>query len=86
MRVSRVPLADLASTQGSGLLAAKSANYREHHTPKSKGAGEENDQTIQYFDSDEESFGEGDIFTSTDQQQLPALRSQQDNDETTTEF
>lgn len=89
MRVGRVPL---GSTQGLGFMTPKNPKHREHHTPKTDGAGEgptENDQAHQTCDSDEESFGGGDIFTSTDQQQLSALRSnvlRHDYDETTTEF
>ena len=92
MRIDRVPLADLGSTQGRDPLTPKNARHREHHTPRIDGADvvvAENDQEPQKFGSDEESFGGGDIFTSTDQQQLSALRSevpQHYYEETTTEF
>lgn len=92
MRVGRVPLADLGSTQGPGLATPKKLKCREHPTPKTDGAGvspTENDQAPQKSDSDEESFGGGDIFTSTDQQQLSALGRKlprHSYDETTTEF
>lgn len=89
MRVSRVPL---GSTQGLGFITPKNPNHQEHHILKTAGAGEvptENDQARQTFDSDEESFGGGDIFASTDLQQLSVLRSKlprHDYDETTTDL
>ena len=88
-RIGRVPL---GSTQGPGPLTPKHQRHRKSITPKSGGADEvpgENGQLPRKFGSDEESFGGGDIFTSTDQQQLSALRSKlvrQDYDETTAEF
>ncbi|CAF9903873.1 MAG: hypothetical protein ALECFALPRED_003021 [Alectoria fallacina] len=92
MRVGRVPLADLGSMQGPGSLTPQNPRHQEHHTPKTEGAGEvptQNDQAHHRFDSDAESFGGGDIFTSTDQQQLSAFHCKlprHDYDETTTEF
>lgn len=96
-RDSRIPLADLASTQGSCPLTpknqkiSKNPGYQELHMPKSGGAGrlKENERAPPILDSDEESFSGGDIFTSTDQQQLSAQRrrlSRHGYDETTTEF
>ena len=95
-RDGRVPLADLASTQGSCPLTpkdqkiSKNGEYQEFHMPKSDGAGrlKENEQAP-ILDSDEESFSGGDVFTSTDQQRLSAQRRllpRQTYDETTTEF
>lgn len=90
--VGRIPLADLGPMQGPGLLTPKIPKHRQHNTPKingAKGTPPEIGQPTQKLDSDEESFGEEDIFTSTDQQQLSALRNKQprhDYDETTTEF
>lgn len=91
-RNGRIPLADLRSTQGQRLWPTKDPKCRESHASIDDGAGEvstENDQVPpQKFDSDEESFGGGDLFTSTDQQQLSVLRNKvrHDYDETTTEF
>ena len=96
-RDGRVPLADLASTQGSCPLTpkdqkiSKNREYQEIHMPKSDGAGrlKENERAPPILDSDEESFSGGDVFTSTDQQRLSAQRRRpprQNYDETTTEF
>ena len=91
-RVDRVPLADLGSMQGLGPLTSKNQRHQGHHTLGLDEAGEvptENDQESPKLGSDEESFDGGDIFTSTDQQQLSALRSKPPGhcyDETTTEF
>ena len=96
-RDGRIPLADLASTQGSCPLTpkdqkiSKNLEYQELHMPKSDGAGrlKENERAPPTLDSDEESFSGGDVFTSTDQQRLSAQRrrlSGQKYDETTTEF
>lgn len=88
-RIGRVPL---GSTQGPGSLTPKNPRHRKRITPKSGGADEvptENGPLPPKSGSDEESFGGGDIFTSTDQQQLSALRRKlvrHDYDETTTEF
>ena len=96
-RDGRVPLADLASTQGSCPLTpkdqkiSKNGEYQEFHMPKSDGAGrlKENERAPPVLDSDEESFSGGDVFTSTDQQRLSTQRRllpRQTYDETTTEF
>ena len=91
-RINRIPLADLRRTQGQRLWPTKDPKCQENHTSKADGAGEmptRDDQVQHKLDSDEESFGGGDIFTSTDQQQLSVLRSKvprHDYDETTTEF
>lgn len=89
-RIGRIPLADLRSTQSQGLWPTKDPKWQEMHAPKTDGAGEvptRNDQIPQRCDSDEEFLGGGDIFTSTDQQQLSVRRSKMDDyDETTTEF
>ena len=88
----RVPLADLGSTQGQGPSAPRDRRYREHHTSDIDRAGEallENDGESHKLGSDDESFGGGDIFTSTNQQHLSALRDlprQHCYDETTTDF
>ena len=88
----RVPLADLGSTQGQGPSALRDRRYREHNKSDISRAGEvlmENDEESRKLGSDDESFGGGDIFTSTDQQHLSALRDlprQHYYDETTTEF
>ena len=85
------------STQGSCPLTpkdqkiSKNREYQELHMPKSDGAGrlKENERAPPILDSDEESFSGGDIFTSTDQQQLSAQRRRLPRhgyDETTTEF
>ena len=91
--VGKVPLAELGSMQGPGLSTSKNQKHREHHMRIFQGAGEEvpteNDQIPQAFDSDEDSFGGGDLFTSTHEQQLSALRTETPRliyDETTTEF
>ena len=93
MRVGRVPLADLGSMRGPGRLTPKNPKNREHNTTKSDGAGQvtmENDPTPHSDpSSDDEPFGKGDLLTSTDQEQLSALRSKlprHNYDETTTEF
>ena len=92
MRIDRKPLADLGSTQGPGPLTPRNARNRKHHTSSIDGAAAaflENNQELQNPGSDEESFGGGDMFTSTDQQQLSALQSDPPRcfqDETTTEF
>ena len=87
----RRPLANLGQMQSPGRLTQKRPSHREHHTPKPGGDGElltENDQATRRSDSDEEFFGGGDIFTSTNQQQLSAhsRRPRCGYDETTTEF
>ena len=87
----RVPLADLESTQGQGPSAPRDRRYREYHTSDIDRAGEvlmENHEESRKSGSDDESFGGGDTFTSTNQQQLSALRDlprQHYYDETTTE-
>ena len=86
-REGRVPLADLASTQGS----CQNREYQKIHMPKSDGAGrlDENERAPLILDSDEESFSGGDVLTSTDQQPLSAQcrrPPRQNYDETTTEF
>ena len=92
MTIARIPLADLGSTQGRGPLTPKNARHQEHLTPRIDGFDEEiaeNDQEPQKLGSDEESFGGGDILTSTDQQQLSARRSEAPRhyyEETTSEF
>ena len=89
-RIRRIPLADLRPTQSQRLWPTKDPKCQENDASMTDVAGEvptRNDQVPQKCDSDEESFGGGDIFTSTDQQQLSALRSKvHDYDETTTEF
>ena len=91
MKIGRKPLADLGSAQGPGPLTPRNPRHQEHHTPIIDGAGAvsmENDQ-LQISGSDEDSFGGGDMFTSTDQQQLSALHSDPPrhyHDETTTDF
>ena len=88
----RVPLADLGSTQGQSPSALRDRRDREHNKSDINRAGEvlmENDEESRKLGSDDESFGGGDIFTSTDQQHLSALRElprQHCYDETTTEF
>lgn len=89
----RVPLADLGSTQGQGPSAPRDRRYREYNTSDIDRAGEvlmENHEGSRKSGSDDESFGGGDIFTSTNQQHhLSALRDlprQHHYDETTTEF
>lgn len=92
MRINRKPLADLGSTQVPGPLTPRNARNRKHHTSSIDGVGAVflgNDQELQHLGSDEVSFGGGDMFTSTDQQQLSALHSDPPRclqDETTTEF
>lgn len=84
----RVPLVDL----GSNPLTQKNPRQQEVHMPKIDRYGAlaaENDPAPPKLGSDEESFGGGDIFTSTDQQQFSALRSKMqrhDYEESTTEF
>ncbi len=92
-RYGRVPLADLGSTQRPSLLTPRNQKYQEHPTPKTDRAREfltEIGEAPQKSDSDEESFGGGDIFTSTDQQKLSTLHKEMPrhsyDDETTTEF
>ena len=91
-RNGRVPLADLGLTQGQGPSAPRDRRHREHHTSDIDRASEvlmENDEESQKLGSDDESFGGGDIFTSTNQQHLSTLRDlprQHCYDETTTEL
>ena len=91
-RNGRVPLADLGSTQGRGPSALRNRRHREYHISDIGRAGEiimDNDEESQKLGSNDESFGGGDIFTSTNQQHLSALRDlprQNYYDETTTEF
>lgn len=77
MRIDREPLADLGSTQVPGPLTPRKAGNRDHipsiHGPGAAFLGD--DQELQNPGSDEDSFGGGDMFTSTDQQQLSALHS-----------
>lgn len=92
MKNGRIPLADLRSTQGQRLWPTKDPKCRESHASINDGAGEvstRNDEVpTQRFDSDSDSFEGGDLFTSTDQQQLSVLRNKErhDYDETTAEF
>lgn len=89
-KIGRIPLADLRSTQSQRPWPTGYPRCQENHASTTDGAGEvptRNDHVPQKCDSHEESFGGGDIFTSTDQQQLSVLRSKvHDYDETTTEF
>ena len=91
-RSTRYGLADLGSSQRPGLLTPRNQKYQEHPTPRTDRARQlltEIGQAPQKSDSDEESFGGGDIFTSTDQQKLSTLHKEMPRhiyDETTTEF
>ena len=76
MRIGRIPLADLGSTQGPGPLKARNPTSREHQTSGIDGAGEVaigKDRESQIPGSDDESFSGGDLFTSTNQQGLASL-------------
>lgn len=91
-RNGRVPLTDLGSTQGQGPSTLKDRRHRGHRAADIDTADEllmENDEESRKVGSDEEPFGGGDIFTSTNQQHLSALQDlprQHCYDETTTEF
>ena len=88
VRRSRVPLANLAPTQNQGLetlmypVPLFDANTKEV-------SSDDLQENSARLDSDDESFGGGDVFTSTNQQQLSALRNRLPRstfNETTTEF
>lgn len=95
MEYGRTPLADLGPTHNLGIFTPTQRISWEKSPERVHGrtASTEN-LKIQRWNSDDESFGGGDIFTSTDQQQLSALRSghktpqmpKNISDETTTEF
>ena len=88
VRRSRAPLADFAPTQTQGLTTLTQPLHRFDANTK-EGSGDTLQENNARLDSDDESFGGGDIFTNTDQQQLSALRSKLPRstfDKTTTEF
>ena len=91
-RIGRVPLADLGSTQDLSPLTLRVPRHREPHTSDIDGADEvsmEKDNEPQKLYSDEESFGGGDVFTSTDQQHFSPLHGVPPRhyyDETITDF
>ena len=86
-RIGRIPL---RSTQGP--WTQMNPQHRANHTSKIDEVSKvptENDHLLPALGSDEESFGGGDIFAGTDQQQICALRStmsSQEYDESTTDF
>ena len=89
LRKSRVPLAELGSRQSRG--SAKPTQLLHHFDSYNKKEidVEALQLTDRHVDSDDECFGGGDIFTSTEQQRLSVLGNQPSEgmfDETTAEF
>lgn len=91
---SRMPLADVCNApSSSNPTSTQGIHWSKPPCNESAGgeALQENKEVHEWY-SDDESFGGGDIFTSTDQRQLSALRSRTQRlprdsfDETTTDF
>ena len=89
MRQRRVPLAEIGSRQSRGpVTPTQLLPYSHSYNPKEID-GEALHMTSRHLDSDGESFGEGDIFTSTDQQRLSVpvnIPCESISDETTADF
>jgi hypothetical protein len=88
VRRSRAPLADLPPTQNRGLETPMQPVPRFDANTKEVPSDNLQENSAR-LDSDDESFGGGDVFTSTNQQELSALRSRLPRstfNETTIEF
>ena len=89
MRQRRVPLAEIGSRQSRGPVTPTQLLPHSHSYNPKETDGEALHMTSRHLDSDDESFGGGDVFTSTDQQHLPFLGnkpSENMSDETTFDF
>ena len=89
MRHRRVPLAEIGSRQSRGPVTPTRLLAHSHsYNPKEIDGGVLQ-MTNRRLDSDDESFGGGDVFTSTDQQRLSVLGTkpyENISDETTADF
>ena len=89
LRKHRVPLAELRSRQSRGPATPTQLLHHFHSYNQKELDGEELQATNRHVDSDDECFGGGDIFTSTDQQRLSVLGnkpSESMSDETTADL
>lgn len=89
IRRPRAPLAEIGSRQSRGPLTPTQPLPHSHSYDTKEANGEALHMTNRHLDSDDEYFGGGDIFTSTDQQRLslPGYRpSESIPDETTADF
>ena len=89
MRQPRVPLAEIGSRQSRGPVTPTQLLPHSHSYNPKETDGEALHMTSRHLDSDEESFGGGDIFTSTDQQRLSVavnIPCESISDETTADF
>ena len=89
LRKSRVPLAELGSRQSRSPATPTQLLHHFHSYSQRKIDGEALQATNEHVDSDDECFGGGDIFTSTDQQRLSVLGNKPSEsmfDETTADF
>ena len=89
LRKSRVPLAELGSRQSRGSATPIQLLHHFDSSNKKEIDVEASQLTDGHVDSDDECFGGGDIFTSTEQQRLSVLGNQPSEgmfDETTAEF
>ena len=89
LKKSRVPLAELGSRQSRGPATPRQLLHHLHSYNQKEVDGEALRAGNRHVDSDDECFGGGDIFTSTDQQRLSVLGNKPPEsifDETTAEF
>ena len=89
MRQRRVPLAEIGSRQSRGPVTPTKLLPHIHSNNPKETDGEALQMSNRQLDSDDESFGEGDMFTSTDQQRLSVLGnkpSESISDETTVDY
>ena len=70
IRRPRVPLAEIGSRQSRGPVTPTQPLPHSHSYNSKEANGEALHMTNRHLDSDDESFGGGDVFTSTDQQRL----------------
>ena len=89
LRKGRVPLAELGSRQSRGPATPPQLLHHFHSSNQKEIHGEALQVSDRHVESDDECFGGGDIFTSTDQQRSSALGnkpSESTFDETTVDF
>ncbi|KAK0509858.1 hypothetical protein JMJ35_007252 [Cladonia borealis] len=89
LKQSRVPLAELGSRQSQGPATPTQLLHHLHSYNQKEVDGEALRASNRHAGSDDECFGGGDIFTSTDQQRLSVLGNKPPEsmfDETTAEF
>ena len=89
LKKSRVPLAELGSRQSRVPATPTQLLHHLHSYHPKEVDGEALQESNRHVDSDDDCFGGGDIFTSTDQQHLSVLGNKSTEsifDETTAEF